>query len=51
MENKIKQKDLEYETNIYIYIYIFDFQQFETMRSFCDSIYIGKFSTMRQKWI
>ena len=22
MENKIKQKDLEYETNIYIYIYL-----------------------------
>ena len=36
---------------IYIYIYIFDFQQFGTMRSFGDSIYIGKFSTMRQKWI
>ena len=49
MENKIKHKDLKYETNIYIYI--FDFQQFETMRSFGDSIYIGKFSTMRQKWI
>ena len=49
MENKIKQKDLEFETNIYIYIYIyiFDFQQFEAMRSFGDSIYIGRFSTMR----
>ena len=32
---------------IYIYIYIFDFQQFEAMRSFGDSIYIGRFSTMR----
>ena len=47
MENKIKHKDLKYEANIYIYIYIFDFQQFEAMRSFGDSIYIGRFSTMR----
>ena len=32
-ENKSKQKDLKFETNIYIYIYIyiyiFDFQQFK----------------------
>ena len=44
-ENKIKQNDLEYGTNryiIYIYIYIYDFQNFETIRSFGDSIYAGK---------
>ena len=29
---------------IYIYIYIYDFQQFETLRSFVDNIYIGKIS-------
>ena len=37
-ENKIKQKDLKFETNRYI----FDFQQIETIRSFGDSIYNGK---------
>ena len=37
-ENKIKRKDLKYETNRYK----FDFQQFETLRSFGDSIYNGK---------
>ena len=27
---------------MYIYIYIYGFQQFETIRSFGDNIYIGK---------
>ena len=40
LEDKIKQKNLNYETNIYTY----DFQQFETIRSFGDSIYTGKIS-------
>ena len=39
-ENKIKRKYLKYETNRYVN----DFQQFETIRSFGDSIYIGKIS-------
>ena len=76
-ENRIKQKDLKYETYVYIYIYIYayihiyayiwmciymhiytyilhiyciiyiciyDFQQFETIRSFSDSIYSDKIS-------
>ena len=37
-EVKIEQKDLKYKTNKYIN----NFQQFETMRSFCDGIYTGK---------
>ena len=37
-ENKIKRKDLKYKTNRYK----FDFQQFEILRSFGDSIYNGK---------
>ena len=37
-EEKIKRKDLKYETNKYVY----DFQQFETIRSFGESIYTGK---------
>ena len=37
-EEKIKRKDLEYETKKYIY----DFQQYEKIRSFCDNIYTGK---------
>ena len=37
-ENKIKRKDLKYKTNRYN----FDFQQFEILRSFGDSIYNGK---------
>ena len=37
-ENKIKQKDLRYETNRYRY----DIQQSETVRSFGDSVYNGK---------
>ena len=37
-ENKIKRKGLKYETNKYIY----DFQQFETIRSFGNSVYTGK---------
>ena len=37
-ENKIKWKDLKYKTNRYK----FDFQQFEILRSFGDSIYNGK---------
>ena len=39
-ENKIKRKDLKQESNRYI----FNFQQFETIRSFVDSIYTGKIS-------
>ena len=27
---------------VYIYIYIYGFQQFETIRSFGDNMYIGK---------
>ena len=37
-EEKIKQKDLKYKPNKYLY----DFQQFETIRSFGDSVYTGK---------
>ena len=37
-ENKTHKKDLKYETNIY------DFQQFETIRPFGDSIFTGKIS-------
>ena len=32
MENKIKQKDLEYETNIYIYIYIYIYMIFNNLK-------------------
>ena len=39
-ENKIKRKDLKYETSRYK----FDFQQFETIRSFGDCIYNSKIS-------
>ena len=38
MGNKIKWEDLIYETNRYVY----RFQEFETKRSFADSIYTGK---------
>ena len=37
-KEKIEGKDLIYKTNQYLY----DFQQFETIRSFGDSIYTGK---------
>ena len=37
-EEKINRKDLIYRAGKYIY----DFQQFETIRSFGDSIFIGK---------
>ena len=37
-EEKIKRKDLKYEIKKYIY----DFQPFETIKSFGDSIYNGK---------
>ena len=37
-EEKIKRKGLKYKTNKDLY----DFQKFETMRSFGDSIYSGK---------
>ena len=37
-EEKIKQKDLKYQTNNYLY----HFRQFETIKSFGDSIYAGK---------
>ena len=40
LENKIKQKDLKYETNWYK----FDFKQFETIRIFGVSIHNGKIS-------
>ena len=39
-EDKNKRKELKYEINKYTY----DFQQFETIRSFGDSIYTGKIS-------
>ena len=38
--DKIKRKDLKYETNKHIHVY--DFQQFETITSFGDNIYTGK---------
>ena len=37
-ENKNKRRDLIYKTNNYKY----DFQQYETIRSFSDSIFAGK---------
>ena len=37
-KKKWKRKDLKYETNNHVH----DFQQFETIRSFGDNIYIGK---------
>ena len=40
-EEKIRQKDLVYKK---IYIYKYDFQQYETITSFEDSIYNGKIS-------
>ena len=36
-EEKIKQKDLKYKTNKYVY----EFQQFESIRYFGNSIYTG----------
>ena len=36
-DGKIKPKDLKYKANKYLY----DFQQFETIRSFGDSIFTG----------
>ena len=39
-EEKIKRKDLKYETKNYKC----DFQQYETIRSFGDNIYTGKIS-------
>ena len=38
MERKIKRKELIYKANKYKY----DFQQYETIRSFGESIYAGK---------
>ena len=38
MEGKIKRKELIYKANKYKY----DFQQYETIRSFGESIYAGK---------
>ena len=38
MTEKIKRKDLKYESKKFTY----DFQQFETIRSFGNNIYIGK---------
>ena len=40
-EEKIKRKDFIYRTNKYKY----NFQQYETIRSFGETIYIGKIST------
>ena len=37
-KSKINQKDLKHETKKYIY----DFQQYNTIRSFADNIYIDK---------
>ena len=45
--DEIKGKDLKYETNKHIHVY--DFQQFETIRSFGDNIYTGKFSIDKAK--
>ena len=42
----IKRKDFKYESNKYR----FDFQKFETIRSFGDSIYNGKINIKKQKW-
>ena len=42
-EHKIKRKDWKYEKNKHIY----DFQQFETIISFGDSIYTGKISWIK----
>ena len=39
MRKKVKRKDLKCKTNKYL---LFDFQQFETIRSFGDSIYTCK---------
>ena len=39
-EENVRRKDLVYKTNKQRY----DFQQYETIRSFGDSIYIGKIS-------
>ena len=44
-EEKIKRKVLTYETRKYI----FDFQQFQTTRSFGDSIYNDKINTREAK--
>ena len=41
MGKKIKWKDLIYKTNKYKY----DFRQYETIRSFGESIYAGKITT------
>ena len=41
LEEKIKRKDLMYKTNQYEY----DFQQYETIRSFSESIYFAKITT------
>ena len=38
LKEKIKRKDLKYETKKHIY----EFQQYETLRSFGESIYNGK---------
>ena len=40
-KKKLSRKDLKYKTNKYLY----DFQQFETIRSFDDSIYNSKVNT------
>ena len=39
-EDKIKRKDLKYKAGKYIY----DFEHYETIRSFSESIYSGKIS-------
>ena len=44
-ENKTKWNDLKYETNKFI----FDFQEFQTIRSFGDSIYTGKINIEEAK--
>ena len=43
-KNKIKRKKIKLETNRYI----FDFQQFETIRYFGNSIYNGKILTTKK---
>ena len=41
-EDKIKQKDIKYKAGKYKY----DFQQYQTIRSFGESIYSGKISIL-----
>ena len=44
-KKKLNEKDLIYKTNQYKY----DFQQYETIRSFSESIYFPKITTLQIK--